>query len=203
MATATKPKKRHGGPRKGAGRAKSICGAIKADGDPCTRGKGWGTDHGGTGRCKFHGGRSPDGRTAAVAERANSLTQPLDVDPGSAILGIMRSAAGEVAWAQGELYGLDDADIFNEQAGEHPVLRFKHRAEERLAKYARTAVDIGIETAKVRMAETQLAMIGRLVEAVIARLDLTEEQRKQLGPAIRDELAPFIRGDAKEITNGR
>jgi len=38
-----------------------ICGARAKSkaGEPCRRPAGWGTDHLGTGRCKFHGGRSP------------------------------------------------------------------------------------------------------------------------------------------------
>lgn len=34
------------------------CGARKRNGDPCTKPAGFGTDHVGFGRCKFHGGGS-------------------------------------------------------------------------------------------------------------------------------------------------
>lgn len=39
-----------------------ICGAkAKSTGKPCQHEAGWGTDHPGEGRCKFHGGRSRKG----------------------------------------------------------------------------------------------------------------------------------------------
>ncbi len=173
------------------------------NGSPCTKPAGAGTDHKGSGRCSLHGGKSKSGKQAAHRERANMVTRPLDIDPGQAILGAMRSAAGEVAWATAELHGMTDEELVSEQDGEHFKLRFKHRAEERLVKFARAAVDMGVEVAKVRIAQAQLTLMAQLVERVVERLDLDEEQRKGLGPAIRAELGTFVQGDAKEITDGR
>lgn len=36
----------------------NICGARTRNGTPCKKKAGWGTDHLGSGRCKFHGGAS-------------------------------------------------------------------------------------------------------------------------------------------------
>jgi len=38
-----------------------ICGAENRHGEPCGMTAGWGTDHVGEGRCRFHGGASPRG----------------------------------------------------------------------------------------------------------------------------------------------
>lgn len=46
------------------------CGGECADGQPCTRGKGQGTDHPGFGNCKLHTGATPNGRKSAMKERA-------------------------------------------------------------------------------------------------------------------------------------
>lgn len=35
------------------------CGAKNRNGEPCGHPAGWGTDHNGEGRCKFHGGTNP------------------------------------------------------------------------------------------------------------------------------------------------
>src|SRR4051794_2769 len=46
------------------------CGGLCRDGQPCTRGKGEGTDHKGYGRCKLHTGATVNGGKAASRERA-------------------------------------------------------------------------------------------------------------------------------------
>lgn len=53
----------------------SNCGAENRNGEPCSLSKGWGTDHKGEGRCKFHGGLStgaPKGNDNAATHRLNS-----------------------------------------------------------------------------------------------------------------------------------
>ncbi len=49
---------------------KNICGAkAKSTGEPCEKPAGWGTDHQGEGKCKYHGGASkgaPKGNKNAV-----------------------------------------------------------------------------------------------------------------------------------------
>ena len=40
---------------------RGICGARTRKGTPCRRPAGWGTDHPGVGRCKYHGGATPRG----------------------------------------------------------------------------------------------------------------------------------------------
>lgn len=48
----------HGDPR--------YCGALGRSGNPCRREAGWGTDHFGVGRCKFHLGSTRNHRTNAL-----------------------------------------------------------------------------------------------------------------------------------------
>lgn len=38
-----------------------TCGAQNRNDEPCGLSAGWGTDHNGEGRCKFHGGNNPKG----------------------------------------------------------------------------------------------------------------------------------------------
>lgn len=46
------------------------CGAKKRGGGKCGQAAGLGTDHLGSGRCKWHGGASPSGRKAAAKDAA-------------------------------------------------------------------------------------------------------------------------------------
>ena len=69
----------------------ASCGATARSGDPCQQPAGFGTDHVGQGRCKFHGGASPirHGRysaierpeLAALIERYEGDPDPLDLIP--------------------------------------------------------------------------------------------------------------------------
>lgn len=46
-----------------------YCNARKTDGDGyCKHEAGWGTDHPGRGRCKFHGGSTPNQEKGIIAE---------------------------------------------------------------------------------------------------------------------------------------
>ena len=76
------------------------CGAKTRAGAPCGRPAGWGTGHPGIGRCKLHGGSTPNHQRAAQLEIArrecDRLGIPIDVDPGTALIGLVREAAGNV-----------------------------------------------------------------------------------------------------------
>lgn len=50
---------------------------------PCRQRKGHGTNHPGTGNCKLHGGRSPNGEKAAAKERAERAIEKLGVPRGT------------------------------------------------------------------------------------------------------------------------
>jgi|APHM01.1.fsa_nt_gi hypothetical protein len=61
----------------------AICGAQNRDGDPCQQKAGWGTDHVGEGRCKFHGGASdgaPEGNDNALTHGGHSTDLPDDLE---------------------------------------------------------------------------------------------------------------------------
>lgn len=67
-------------------RDRALCGAKKrsAEGGLCTRPAGWGTDHSGVGRCKFHGGRNPvrHGRYSVIQRpRIAALVKEFEADP--------------------------------------------------------------------------------------------------------------------------
>lgn len=76
---------------------------TKQRGTPCEKPAGWGTSHVGIGRCRLHGGASPNAEMAGqvwLARReAMVMGVPIDIEPHNAILECIRIAAGEVHYA--------------------------------------------------------------------------------------------------------
>lgn len=62
------------------------CGVPRrqANGAPCKKSAGWGTDHNGTGPCRLHGGNFPSVATAAERARAHSELQAVLAGLGQA-----------------------------------------------------------------------------------------------------------------------
>lgn len=95
-----------------------ACGARKREKDSgqfgdrtCPQPRGWGTDHVGYGRCKWHGGNTPAGRKyAAVARAEAEVTKTRDamrffgarvaIDPADALLEELQRSAGIVRWLE-------------------------------------------------------------------------------------------------------
>jgi hypothetical protein len=116
----------------------SKCGAKNRAGLPCGRPAGWGTPHPGIGRCKLHGGSSPNANRAAERELQRreverAVTEwglEVDTSPTEAMLAQVRKAAGRVAaieWrmrhsAAGDGLVVDAEELTHDDAGEGPAL---------------------------------------------------------------------------------
>lgn len=94
--------------------ADGSCGAKTRSGGQCKHSAGSGTDHLGVGRCKLHGGASPNAQLTGVVELARReaavMGRPLDIEPGEALLQCIRIAAGEVQYASDRIAELDPGD---------------------------------------------------------------------------------------------
>lgn len=168
--------------------AKRFCGKHKRNGDLCGREAGWGTDHLGTGACKQHGGSSNTGAVAAARDEAENMATPIPVSPGQAILGVMHLAAGQLAYVSARVAKVPESDMFEKTlAGEVPNrwVRLQLSLEDRLAKHAKMAADMGIAERQQMLAEQQQQMMEQALEAVFDEIGLTKKQRKEVGPAIR------------------
>jgi hypothetical protein len=117
------------------------CNARTRKGTPCTFQAGWGTGHQGTGRCKLHGGASPQAELSGAVTLARRemlvMGRPLDMEPHEALLECIRIAAGEVAYASERIAELDAADAVG------PVVSTHRRPlkEEKGAEDPRTEVE--------------------------------------------------------------
>jgi hypothetical protein len=169
-----------------------YCGAKKKNGDPCLHHAGFGTAHPGVGRCKFHGGRRPVVRKAAIKEEAiKFMGAPRDINPLDAILWCIRITAGEIDWLSTEI-----AKVPEDQWFEHSVLgrqmnilqKTRAEAQDRLVRYSKDAIQLGLAERAVRMAEEFGSVLARFVEGLAAELGLTPEQAERWPMIVRRHL---------------
>jgi hypothetical protein len=180
-----------------------LCGAKKKNGEECRAFAGQGTDHLGTGKCKFHGGATRSHRKRAVQQEAESrmatLGASLDVRPDQALMGVLRATAGHVAWLATEVASLEGIDS-PEAAG---VVSLYGQERDRLARVAKACLDSGISKVEVEVAQEQTKFVAKAVNSALSSIGgLTNEQRKQFGEALRRELGQPepVGGDAAQAS---
>ncbi len=168
-----------------------VCGAKTRSGGKCGHPKGYGTDHPGTGPCKFHGGSTPNGKKAAAKEAAlvfarEALGSEVSIDPLDALLLSVRLAAGQVNYWRAVL-----ASNENGVTARDEIARYED-AVGSLNRFSKAAVDAGVDQKLVAIAERYgEAVVAALEEALtVARLSfLNAEQRTQLARAFEIALA--------------
>lgn len=189
------------------------CGAKSRSGGRCKLGAGHGTDHVGSGKCKFHGGSSPNGKIAAAKEAAQTLAIELDMEPHDALLWCVRSAAGQVQFLSYKVAALQDDKLLVEHLREriaeegsyversqhselHAWVHAHQQALDRLAKFSKMAIDAGVAERHVRVAERYGEVIARLLDGVLGDLDLTPAQLKKASTVVPRHLTLLEGGAA-------
>jgi hypothetical protein len=179
-----------------------LCGGRKKDGSTCTHAAGYGTDHPGYGKCKFHLGQTPAVRTAAAKEMARELMtfygSPVDTNPIDALLEEVSRTAGHVAWLGQRIsqfnVPLQIEELDPETKASKLVtasmppevegwLRVYLSERQQLVRTAKAALDAGVNERMVQIAEHQGAKLADAVETILAALNLSKAQ-KQLVPAV-------------------
>lgn len=196
---------------------RALCGATrKHDGGTCSRGAGWGTDHPGTGHCKFHGGRTPNGILFAARQEAQitGMHMALDIEPHEALIACLRISSGQLAFATRQVEELtikqmtiadettvgktiftDDGPVEFEEvrkttkADLHIWIKVQQECMDRVAKYAKMAIDAGVEERRVRIAEKWGDDLSRVLKGILDALVLSEAQKKRAPEIVRTELA--------------
>ena len=189
------------------------CKAHRSNGEPCNA-----YAMKGQRVCSAHGGRSPRGKAAAArrlqeekaAKAAQRLAQPIDTDPSQALLDLVSSAAGEVAYWRNRVDEIQDRDEKRLTSGLTKITEGKDRggvttlrtvetvaaieyrmwvdAQERLARYATATLRAGVEERRVRLAEDQGALVAQVIRRILDRLDLSEWQAEMVGSVVPEEL---------------
>jgi len=196
---------------------KGLCGVkSKRTGYPCRRRAGAGTDHLGTGKCSSHGGNAPPHRKHAIRQEAiQFMGAPLDINPLEAIIWCIRITAGEVEWLSRKIAEVDEEDwIENTIAGKqlNVFQRSRADAQDRLVRYSKEAIALGLAERAVRMAENFGLALARLLEGIEGDMSFTGKQKRIWGQAVRKHLILLqggrmdqaaIRPEIPEIVEGK
>lgn len=203
-------------------KADTHCGAETRAGTGCRRPKGWGTNHAGVGRCKLHGGASPQAEVSGVVHlakrEAGVMGVPIDnLRPEEALLECIRITGGEVQYASERIAELapDEAvgpvvstrPLKEEKGAENPDLRVyeegppalhiwiavRHQAMDRLVNYTKVAIAAGLEERRVKLAEAQGQLIAAAVQGIL----------KDLGVADNPETPGVVRRHLTLMAGGR
>lgn len=198
------------------------CGAKTRRGSPCDRDAGWGTSHPGVGRCRFHGGASPQAEMSGLVElarrEATVMGRPLDVDPHEAILECIRITAGEVQYASERIAELEDGDAVGPVVSTRPLkleggaesshqrvedhgppalniwIDARHKAMDRLVTYSKVAIAAGIAERQITIAEGQAQQIADTMRRFAQALGFSPAD-----PRVREAM----RGSLTLIAGGR
>lgn len=191
---------------------RSYCGGKKKQGEgTCTQPAGWGTPHPGTGRCKLHGGCAPSSVAAGTEALARKAVEtyglPRDISPTDALLEEVRYSAGHVAWLRAKVAEIEAEDLVwgkteevdknaSEFAGTDTThaaavnvwLDLYFRERKHLLDLTKTAISVGIEERRVRLAEAQGSLMNDVIRRILARLNLTGDQSALLPVVVPEEL---------------
>ena len=144
-----------------------TCGGKTRKGGKCGRPKGWGTDHPGSGRCKFHGGSTRNGRKAAGKEAAlafarGALGSAVSGSPLDAMQESVDLARGLVDYYRHELAAAATARPMNTDRIE--LLRPQYAEAIRLeTACAKAAIDTGIAERRQLLAERQAELLAAAI----------------------------------------
>lgn len=163
------------------------CGARKKQGDgTCTQAAGWGTTHPGIGRCKLHGGATPQQKAGAARTRAEAETRAvladLDVHPVADPLQALLELAGQtLAWqaATASLVNQLDGIRYAGQNGAEQLraeVGLYERAMDRASSVLSAIARLNIEDRVARISERQADVITGAVVAGLTAAGLTGDQ---------------------------
>jgi hypothetical protein len=165
----------------------------------------------GQARCRNHGGASPQAKAAAVRrqeERAavladEALGLPRDISPTDALLEEVRWTAGHVQWLRAKVRELQERDLEwgltkETTGGESPGLTHEakpsvwyalYTAERaHLVKVTVAAITAGIEERRVRIAESQGALVADVIRRILAEPQLSPAQQELVATVVPRQL---------------
>lgn len=150
------------------------CGAKTfGTGKPCGNKAGARTSHQGFGRCWLHGGTSPMHNMPHTKNDAILMGAPKDINPLDALLWCIKITAGEVDFCSAQIATLKK-DEWTEKTivGTQINMWAKERQKsmDRLARYSKDALALGLAERAVRLAEQYGNMIARYTNGIISDL---------------------------------
>lgn len=178
------------------------CGAVRKGKPPCGRPAGWGTKHPGRGRCKHHGGSTPNHEKAAVNEEANdfaaanlTIADADRMDPTDSLVLSVHLAQGVV-------------NFYRDKARTQPEYHGAYlSAIERLNRFSKAAVDGKVAERLAAIGERAGEQIALVCEAGLAALvqsgvKLTSPQRTAYAKAIGEGVRSLEQDGPIELPPG-
>jgi len=181
------------------------------------RKRGAGQCHGpavtGADKCRMHLGE----KAAPVIAEAKALQQarkavetyglPRDISPTDALLEEVRYSAGHVAWLRAKVAEIEADDLVwgkteevdrgsgefagidvTRSAAVNMWLDLYFRERKHLLDLTKTAISVGIEERRVRLAEAQGSLMNDVIRRILARLSLSPDQSALLPVVVPEEL---------------
>jgi hypothetical protein len=186
------------------------CGAKKRDGGKCMLAAGQGTTHPGLGKCKFHGGSAPNSVKKAAREAAVLLGAPKEINPLDAIIWCIKMTAGEIEFYTDQMAELEKTQwvedtVMGQQM--HVFARMRAEAQERLVKFSKDAIQLGLTERAVKLAEQYGNTISVLVRGILDDLMpyISYEGQQKIPKIVRHHLLLAERGsqDLHEFAHDR
>lgn len=148
-----------------------------------------------------------------VTKAVRTLGLPIDIDPGKALLDEIHWTAGHVAWLREKVQELEAeqlvwgktqtdqgvgpqgiVDITTEKAGPTVWYELYMKERDHLAKVCSLALRAGIEERKVKLAESQGALVADVIRRILGALGLTPEQQQMVPEIVPRELRALAIG---------
>ncbi|QDG63224.1 hypothetical protein [Pseudarthrobacter sp. NIBRBAC000502771] len=142
-----------------------------------------------------------------------TLGLPVDVDPGKALLDEIHWTAGHVAWLREKVQELQSedlvwgkekhedgvgpqglVDVTTEKAGPSVWYELYLKERDHLAKVCALALRAGIEERKVKLAESQGALVADVIRRILNAVALTPEQQILVPEVVPRELRALASG---------
>ncbi|WP_285240077.1 hypothetical protein [Pseudarthrobacter sp. MEB009] len=200
---------------------KTICGAKNKKAEPCGLGPVPGATRCGRHGGKAPQVQKKAAERLAEQEAQRIMTNavktlglPKDIDPGKALLDEIHWTAGHVAWLREKVQELENeqlvwgktqhedgvgpqgaVDVTTEKAGPSVWYELYMKEREHLAKVCALALRAGIEERKVKLAESQGALVAEAIRAILGALNLSPEQQALVPQIVPQQLRLLAAGN--------
>lgn len=134
----------------------------------------------------------PPSRKAAAKKQAVLMGAPVDINPLDALIWCIKLTAGEVEFCTKQLEILRKEEwLEHTLVGKqiHVWAKERQKAVDRLAKFSKDALALGIAERAVRLAEQYGSSLAKYTKGLLDDLELTPEQQKKAPLIVRKHLA--------------
>lgn len=166
--------------------SRPMCGAKNRNGGRCGLGRGFGTEHPGSGRCKFHGGNSPNGKAYAQREQVKATLEALAIPVEGDPLEVLQAA---VEAAHGVL--LAGRELLKAGATEQ-TLKIYLEGIERAARVAKSAAEAVNLDELVRIREREADILEAALGRALDRFGIADDRRPEFLTMFREELSAAL-----------